>query len=129
MKSIAQMSFSLLAISRFDRSTAARLRCGIFGRRFKPCNAYSRSHALTIDRESPTTQKNMDALMTVTNTSCRDVRNPRRKHGVELARVRLVVEHRVIYLREATRASCANLESCDEKARTIALSRRLYSFL
>ena len=83
---------------------------------------------LAIDRESRTTQKNMNAWITVTNTSCRDVINPRRKHRVELARVGLVVERRCIYLQEATRSSCADLKSCDEKADAVALLRRLYSF-
>ena len=49
-------------------------------------------HALTIDRESLTTQKNMDAWITVTNTNRGNVLNPRRKNRVELARVRLVIE-------------------------------------
>ena len=85
-------------------------------------------HALTIDRESLTTQKNANAWITITNTNRRDVLYTRRKHLVELARVRLVVERRFIYLHEAIRALCADLKNCDEKTGAIALLRRLYSF-
>ena len=84
-------------------------------------------HAFAINCESLTTQKHVDAWITVTNTNRRDVLNPRHKHRVELARMRLVVERRLIYLQEATRASCADLKSCDEITGAVALLRRLYS--